>query len=165
MVSEHHLSWRDRHVLADLEAFDPGRFIVKRKTLCIVEEVHRAAPQVDAAAGFDGFQHFRVGPDEIRWRPHVQPLPPGESDHVLVMARHAAHAGRGVVPPLLLQQEALVDHVERPLLPGRRLEAPILFQRLNARGAAVGTCSVRDVTRQASLLVQPLVDQAALLAR
>ena len=165
MVAEHHLSRRDRHVLANLEAFDPGRRILKRETLRIVEEVHGAAPQVGAAAGSDGFQHFRIGPDEIRRRPHVQPLPPRESDHVLVMARHATHAGGGVVPPLLLQQEPLVNDVERPLLPGRSREAPILLQRFDARWAALSACSVRGVARQALLLVQPFFDQAALLAR
>jgi hypothetical protein len=155
VVAEHHLAWRDRHVLADLEPFDPGRRIVKRETPCIVEKVHGAAPQVGAAAGSDGIQHLGVGPDEIRRRPHVQPLPPGESDHVLVMARHATHAGGGVVPPLLLQQKALVNHVEGPLLPGRGGKAPILLQRFDAGWAVVRTGNAQGIARKALLLVQP----------
>ena len=48
---------------------------------------------------------LRIGPDEIRRRDHVEDLPGGEFDHLLVLSRHAAHAGCRVAPPLLLQQE------------------------------------------------------------
>jgi hypothetical protein len=47
--------------------------------------------------------------------------------------RNAAHAGRCVVPPLLLQQEGLVDEDVRPLLPLFVDEAMILQQRFDAR--------------------------------
>ena len=164
MVSKHHLAWGDRHVLADLEPFDPCRRIVEREAPCIFQKVHGAAPQVCAAALRDGVQHLGVGPDEIRRRPHVQPLPPGESDHVLVMARHATHARGGVVPPLLLQQKALVNHVEGPLLPSRGGKASILLQRFDAGRAVVRTGNAQGIARKALLLVQTLFDQAALLA-
>ena len=32
-----------------------------------------------------------------------------EADDLLVMGRHAANAGRGVVPPLLIQEKCLMD--------------------------------------------------------
>ena len=41
----------------------------------------------------------------------------GELDDVLVLLGDAADAGGGVVPPLLLQQEGLVDQVVGPALP------------------------------------------------
>src|ERR1700730_7695509 len=44
--------------------------------------------------------------------------------------------GRGVEPPLLLQQERLVHDVEGPLLPCGAVEALVLRQRRDARVAA-----------------------------
>jgi hypothetical protein len=70
----------------------------------------------------------------------------------------------GVVPPLLVQQEALMDHVEGPLLPSRCRKAPILLQRFDASLAVVRACRMHGVARQALLLVQALFEQAALLA-
>ena len=64
---------------------------------------------------------------------HVKELPRRELDHVLVMLRDSAQAGGRVVPPLLLQQESLVDEVEGPLVPIFAGEAPVLRQRLDAR--------------------------------
>ena len=49
---------------------------------------------------------------------HVEELARRELDHRLMLFRNAANAGRGVVPPLLLQQEPLVDEIKRPFLPG-----------------------------------------------
>jgi hypothetical protein len=82
-------------------------------------------------------QQLGVGRQEVRRRHHVEDLAGAELDHRLVLARDAADARGGVVPPLLLQQERLVDEVIRPLLPRLGREALILRQRLDARLAAV----------------------------
>ena len=50
----------------------------------------------------------------------------------------AGHARGGVVPPLLVEQERLVNQVERPLLPLGRGKALVLRQRLNAGLALAG---------------------------
>src|SRR5262245_40862028 len=54
---------------------------------------------------------------------------------------HAAHLRRGVVPPLLHEQEWLVDRVERPALPVQIAEAPVLLERLDAGLGAPRHCA------------------------
>ena len=45
------------------------------------------------------------------------------------MRRHAPDAGGDVVPPLLLQEDALMDRIEGPLLLGLAAEALVLDKR------------------------------------
>ena len=79
-------------------------------------------------------QHLGIGPGKVRRRPEVQQLAHGEGHHVFVVRRHAAHARGGVPPPLLPEEEPLVDGVERPLLPGlaRRSASPAAAARCSA---------------------------------
>jgi hypothetical protein len=49
-----------------------------------------------------------------------------------VLFRNAAYTGGGVMPPLLLQQESLIDEFEGPLSPGFVDKSMILRQRFDA---------------------------------
>src|SRR3546814_1793118 len=80
----------------------------------------------------DALPIYRVEQQVVAGREDVEDLPGGEFHHGLVMRRDAAHAGGGIVPPLLGQQERLVDQVEGRALPGRVAEPPVLFQRRDA---------------------------------
>ena len=96
------------------------------------------APRIEVHAALPHrlLQDLGIREQEVRRRHNVEQLPDRERDNVLVLPRHAAHVGRRIVPPLLLQQEALVDQIVRPALPGFADEAPVLRQRLDAAGIA-----------------------------
>ena len=49
-----------------------------------------------------------------------------------MLLRNAAHSGRRVIPPLLLQQKSLIKKIERPFLPIVVDETPVLRQRFDA---------------------------------
>ncbi len=135
-VAIDHLAGADAHILADDEILAAGRWRLGQRAAQVIQPVLRALAQI-GAAGFHGLlQDLWIGPEEVAGRPHVQPLPAGESHQILVMARNAAQAGGGVLPPVLLQQKALMDDVEGPFLPGFVHETAILLQRLDAVGAA-----------------------------
>ena len=80
--------------------------------------------------------------EEVRGREDVEQLARDESDDVLVMRRHAAHARGRVVPPLLGQQEALVHEVEGPAAARRHLKPSVLRQGLDA-GRTIRSTSAR----------------------
>ena len=101
--------------------------------LPVRDPVQPALVQVEPARLDRPPQHLGVGEREVARRDDVEELPRDERHDVLVVAGHAAHLGRGVVPPLLHEQERLVDRVERPALPVRVVEAPVLLERLDAR--------------------------------
>src|SRR5690625_775548 len=82
-----------------------------------------------------------------------------------MMACNAAHIGGCVVPPLLLKKKALMNQVERPLLPGRIGKTAILLERFNAVFTMRRGHGPQGVLRKVSLFVQRVVKQAALLAR
>ena len=73
--------------------------------------------------------------DKIDRRDGVQQLSRHERDDLFMVWRHPANAGHSAVPPLLVQEKGLVNHVERPLLPALAFEPVILPQRLDARQA------------------------------
>ena len=63
---------------------------------------------------------------------HVEELARGERDDVLMVLRDADDACRGVVPPLLRQEKALIDGRKGLLLPRISIESLILRQRFDA---------------------------------
>jgi hypothetical protein len=71
------------------------------------------------------FQELGIGRHKIRGGEHIEDLACAELHHRFVMSRHAAHVAGGIVPPLLLQKESMVEKVERPVLPGFAGEAAI----------------------------------------
>ena len=104
--------------------------------------------------------------EEVRRRQHVEELPRRERDDVLVLLRHAAHARHRVVPPLLHQQERLVDDVVRRLVPGLAREAAVLRQRHDAGLDAVAPEGpAARVVGEAHRLLRRLLDEPHLLAR
>ena len=132
-VAIDHLARRHRDVAADHEILGADRLLAADRALPVLDAVLRAAHEVHAAvARRVRCRTSGIGQQEVRRREHVEHLARGELDHVLVLLRDAAHAGGRVVPPLLLQQERLVDEVVRPLLPRLAGEAPVLRQRLDA---------------------------------
>ena len=78
---------------------------------------------------------------------------------MLVVGRHAADAGRRVVPPLLIQEKCLMDHVERPALPRLALEAVILRQRFDAARTGRVAVGLRRIGRQTNCLAHGLLQQ------
>jgi len=88
-----------------------------------------AAQEIHAALFQRCLEHVGVRGDEVDGRDHVEQLARDEGDDLLVMRRNATDAGRDVMPPLLVEQEALVDDVERPVLPCRVAKAPPSFPR------------------------------------
>src|SRR5262249_45731857 len=108
-----------------------------------------------------------VGQDKVGRCQNVEQLPAREFQHTLVMLRHTPNAGGGVVPPLLLQQEVLMDRIEWPLLPGLAAETLVLGKRGDTRwpgrrgvGGATG-----KMRRQANGLAVAFVPELELLAR
>ncbi len=84
----------------------------------------------------------------------------------LVLPGDAANAGGRVVPPLLIEQEGLVDEVERPLVPVFAGEAPVLRQRLDAALCLLAAeRAAGGVARKADGLSHRLVDELHPLAR
>ena len=78
----------------------------------------------------------------------------------------AAHIRRGVVPPLLVQQKALVEQVEGRLLPGRVTEAPVLGQRLDATGCSYPRHrALQGILSKTRALFQRLLPKLPLFAR
>ena len=105
-VAVDHLAGRDGDVTADLECFRAGRRPCADDPLPVLQEVPEALHEVLAAGLQDAPLHCRVRRQEIRGRAHVEDLARQELDHGLVLLRDAVDPGRGVVPPLLLQQES-----------------------------------------------------------
>ena len=121
-----HLAGREADVLADFEGVGANRLASVKGALPVLDEVPEAAHQVMPGLRFRLLQHLRIGEHEVRRRKDVQDLPRGEFDLALVLRGDAAHAGRGIVPPLLLQQERLVDGVVGPGLPRFGAEALVM---------------------------------------
>ena len=142
-----HLAGRYRDIAADLKLLGAGRLLAAQGALAICKKILRAAHQIESTGAYCAPQDFRIGQQEIRWRGHVKQLPRGEFHHVFVMFRHPAQAGRGIVPPLLLQQKILIDEVEGPVAPLFIGKAVILRQRLDAhfRARAFGRTAERIV--------------------
>jgi hypothetical protein len=65
---------------------------------------------------------------EIGRRQH---LPHGEFDNRLVLRRHATHASGRVVPPMLVQQKRLREHVKSWIFPLWFGKTPILRRWLD----------------------------------
>ncbi len=79
---------------------------------------------------------------------------------------HATHVGHRVVPPLLPQQERLVDQVIRRSPPGPGKEPSVLRQRLDAWLATLAACSAPSrVTRQTGPFAGRLLDELELFPR
>jgi hypothetical protein len=118
------------------------------------------------SSGFeDALLEHGVGRDEIGRGHHVEHLAGRELDDRLVVARHAAHAGGGGMPPLLLEQEGLFDQVERVALPGGVGEAPILGQRID-RGLRIAPgCAAHGIVGKPHQLAPALGGKLELLAR
>ncbi|TXH64123.1 MAG: hypothetical protein E6Q93_00535, partial [Burkholderiaceae bacterium] len=160
------LAGRDGHVAPRHECVRPRRTAARDRALPVLDEVLRAAQQVPAALGGGLRQHVGVRRQEVRRREHVERLPRHELHEVLVPGGDAAHVGGRVVPPLLVQQEALVDQVERPALPAFGGEAPVVRQRLDAARAVpvlTGRAGGR-IGREAQRLAHRLVRQQHALA-
>ena len=109
---------------------------------------------------------FRIGQKEIRRRDHVQHLARCELDNVFMLFGDPAHADRGVVPPLLLEQKALIVHVVRPFLPRLAGKPVVLRQGFDAWASSTrgGSCC-REVTAQTRGFSQRLVDELHAFAR
>jgi hypothetical protein len=84
---------------------------------------------------------------------------------LFVVRRDAADAGHGTVPPLLVQQEPLVDHIEGQPLPGFAAKPLILRQRLDAGGTLGLGSEVRQVDEKPDRLAQALFAELLTLSR
>ncbi len=154
-----------RHVAADLKGFRADRLAAADQPLPVLRQVLQAAHQVHAAF-FGRLPHqFRIGRQKIRRRQHVEDLARRKLHLVFVLPGDAGHAGHGVVPPLLIEQKALVDDIIGPALPGLAGKAPVLRQRFDARWRrlAAGQAGAR-IPRQAQPFLDRLLRQLRLLA-
>ncbi len=141
------------------------RRVAIQAALPILQQVQPAAHQIGTALGPSLLQHHRIGGHEIRRRQRIQRLP-GRKIHLrLVSGVKAVDAGGCHMPPLLLQQKGLVEHVEGPALPGRIAKAPVLLQGFDARRGGVwlqgALCCKAPEARH---LARGLVSQLRLLA-
>ena len=109
-IAKDHVAGRDRHVAADLELRrrPPGRLPPSARSQSSTQLSAPRSRFVPPCAQ-RAVENLRIGLDEVGRRNHVQELARAERDHLLVLAGDAANAGRRVVPPLLRQQERLVD--------------------------------------------------------
>jgi len=111
------------------EGLGARRGLAERLALEVLCRVACAAQQVGAALRQRALQHHRVGRQLVAGREHIQELPGHEGHHVFMVLFDAPDPVGGGIPPLLGQQEGLRQHVERPLLPLRVGEAPVLDGR------------------------------------
>ena len=130
-IAINHLARGLGHVAADDESVGPNGPFAGDGALGVLHVVLKTFDQVEPAGGDGAQQDLGIGQRKIRRRAHVEDLPRGELDHVLMVLGNAAQSGRGVVPPLLLQQKALIDEVERKLAPSFIREAMVLRQRID----------------------------------
>ena len=131
------LARRDRHLVPDPECLGSHRPAAGRHALPVLEEVLRAADEVHAHFRPRALDDFGIEERMVRRREDVEPLARAERDDLLVLRVHAVDARRRVVPPLLREQEGLVDQIVRELPPRLAEETPVLRQRLDAGLAAV----------------------------
>jgi hypothetical protein len=109
------------------------------------------------SSGFeDALLEHGVGRDEIGRGHHVEHLAGRELDDRFVVPGDAAHAGRRGMPPLLLEQEGLLDQVERMALPGCVGEAPILGQRIDRRLGIAAGCAAHGIVGEPHQLAPAL---------
>ena len=125
-VAIHDLARGHAEVTADLERLGAGGLFAAGKALEVVEKVLRAAHEVHACLLDGALQDLRIRRDEVRWREHIEPLAGRELDDVFVLPGNPPHPRRGVVPPLLGEQEALMDQVVRPGMPRLAVETMVL---------------------------------------
>ena len=84
----------------------------------------------------------------------------------LLLLSNATYAGCRIVPPLVLQQEALAHHVIWPSLPGFTDKALVLKQRLDAgRAATALQCALAAMMSEPDRLLRGLFPMLNLLAR
>ena len=132
LVAEHDLAARHRDGFADDEIPTSVRLLAGgQQAHPVAVPVLPAECEIFATTLESLLQHFGIGRGEVGWRQRIEHLPHGELDDRLVLRRHAAHAGRGVVPPLLSQKKRLGEQVERRSFPLRPGKAPILRLRLD----------------------------------
>jgi len=130
-VAQHHAPRRKRYAFSGQKILRPRGRLAHQRAAQVFGEVRRAVHEIGSRLFAGRLQHLGIGPGEIRRRPEVEELASGEVDDVLVVRRHAMHASRRVVPPLLQEEKALLDGLEGPFLPPGRHKAPVLRQRLN----------------------------------
>jgi sulfite reductase (NADPH) flavoprotein alpha-component len=149
----------------DLVGFGAHRLLAAGGALPVFEQVLQSGKEV-LSPGLEGaLLEFGVGRQEVRRRENVEHLPAREPDDILVMTRHAANVGRRVVPPLLLQQEPLVEEIEGRMLPGLTGKAPVLGQRLDRRSSLAGPLRLLPgEVGEAQRFARHLVDQLQALA-
>ena len=120
-IAEHDLAGRDGDVAPDVRTHPrrpascrwPRARQSSQQVVSAAHEIHAGLPRACAcnASGLVATKFEGESTSSI-WRV-------ANVDHVLVLPGDAAHAGHRVVPPLLGQQERLVDQVERRLLARR----------------------------------------------
>ena len=129
------------------------------RALEILKEILSASHEIHARVLERRLQHLWIGRDEVGRGDHVEHLTRGEGHHALVLPGDAAHAGHRVVPPLLIQQERLVDQAERKLLPAGMVEAVVLRQRNDARRSLRVPGAASRVVAEAQYLLHRLFDE------
>jgi hypothetical protein len=137
-------------IAADHEIFDADRFFALRRVLPVLDQVAQSADQIRPTLLNGAGKHFGVRPEEVCRREHVEHLARRERDDVLVGVGNAANAGGGGVPPLLIEQEPLIDRVKGPILPRRAGKPLVLRQWLDA-ARRVAACQ----TAPADIIDQP----------
>jgi hypothetical protein len=160
------LARRHGQRLADLEPLYADRRPAIDGTLPVLEEVPESTHEVHAPLRAGSGEDLRVRQHEVRRREDVEHLPAHEPDAALVQPADAPDAGRGVVPPLLIEQERLGVEVERPALPFCSAEALVVRQRLDARRAPIeATRASRGVAGEPDRLSHSFFPELELLAR
>ena len=129
VVAENHFAWRDRHITAHYELFTLNiQVFTGHGGFHVGHEVGPAAYQILAAFLQGSLEYFGVGQRRVRRREHIENLPGYERDDSFVLFVDTSVTGRRVVPPLLSEQERLINQIVRPLFPTFVIETMVLGQ-------------------------------------
>ena len=167
-VAIDHLAGSNRHVAANHEILGAERLLSADRALPILHHVAPAAHQIHPAFADGVAKDFRVGQQEVRGGDHVEELARCELHHGFMVLGDAADTGGRVVPPLLIQQEALVHEIVRPFLPLRSVETAILRQRFDAARCRILAAFQRTpggIVGETHCFSRGLVDELHALAR
>ena len=132
-VAKDHLARRDREIFAGLERLGADGLAAARRAPQILQKILESAQEIGPALLQRALLRLRIGEQKIRRRIHIEKLPRNEVDDIFVLLGDAADVGGRAVPPLLIEQEGLVNKVIGPPPPLLAQKPLVLRQGLDAR--------------------------------
>jgi hypothetical protein len=118
--------------LAPSEVLGANRLLAADGTLPVLNQVPPAVREVHSARAHGTLQNLGICQEEVRRREHVKNLAGHEFNHILMLLRGATDTRGRIVPPLLIEQERLMNEIIWPFLPCFADESSVLRQRFDA---------------------------------